>query len=507
MYLRKSRADLELEAMGEGETLARHQKILETLAARNNISMNQVTIYKEIVSGDSLDERPEAQRLLADVFAKKYKGVLVVEIERLARGNTKDQGEVADAFQYSKTHILTPGKTYDPDNEFDQEYFEFGLFMSRREYKTIRRRLVAGKDQSVKEGNFVPSRAPYGYDAVRLSKKERILVPREDQAKYVRMIFDWYVNKRYTTYEIASRLTAMGVPSANGNKEWTRQTIASLLFNHHYIGKVSWYGQKTIREKDPVTGKTRKRYVRSRKDVQLYDGKHEAIIPEEQFWAVREIYGKGAHNQKGLEVANPFATILRCPDCGRTWCHNGSYQEGRQPRFQHAVTKMCTSKSIVISVVVDAIVAALQATIADYQIKLEAGDDQSEAVKHQEIIDAMQKELEKQESRKRRLMDSWEADDGMYTRDEFIERKQMYTQTIENLQAQIAEAKKEIPAPIDYAEKITTIHEIINHIRSDEFTPKEKNDFIKKYIKVIYLKVENLGYAKGGKPILDIHFL
>ena len=31
-YLRKSRADMEAEARGEGETLARHQKRIEELA-------------------------------------------------------------------------------------------------------------------------------------------------------------------------------------------------------------------------------------------------------------------------------------------------------------------------------------------------------------------------------------------------------------------------------------------------------------------------------------------
>lgn len=95
MYLRKSRADLELEAMGEEETLARHKAMLYKLADRNDITPEQITVYHEIVSGDSIDARPEMIRLLDDVYAKKYRGVLCVEIERLARGNTRDQGEVA----------------------------------------------------------------------------------------------------------------------------------------------------------------------------------------------------------------------------------------------------------------------------------------------------------------------------------------------------------------------------------------------------------------------------
>jgi DNA invertase Pin-like site-specific DNA recombinase len=132
MYLRKSRKDLELEALGEGETLARHHARLMTLAARYDIHPDQIVVYRETVSGDSIDARPEMLRLLADVYAKKYKGVLVTEVERLARGNTKDQGEVADAFQATSTLIITESKVYDPNNESDQNYFEFGLFMSRQ---------------------------------------------------------------------------------------------------------------------------------------------------------------------------------------------------------------------------------------------------------------------------------------------------------------------------------------------------------------------------------------
>ena len=169
MYLRKSRADIEMEALGEGETLAKHKTMLFNLAARHDILPSQITIYQEIVSGESIQDRPEVQRLLEDVYAEKYKGVLVVEVERLARGNTKDQGEVAEAFQMSDTKIITPVKVYDPDNEFDQEYFEFGLFMSRREFKTIRRRLEAGKLQAVLEGNYL---LPVSYTHLDVYKRQ-----------------------------------------------------------------------------------------------------------------------------------------------------------------------------------------------------------------------------------------------------------------------------------------------------------------------------------------------
>ncbi len=41
VYLRKSRADLEAEARGEGETLAKHKKFLLNFAKKNKLSIRE----------------------------------------------------------------------------------------------------------------------------------------------------------------------------------------------------------------------------------------------------------------------------------------------------------------------------------------------------------------------------------------------------------------------------------------------------------------------------------
>lgn len=500
MYLRKSRADLDLEAMGEGETLARHQAMLENLAAKHNISMNQIVIYREVVSGDSIDERPEMQKLLSDVYSKKYKGVLVVEVERLARGNTKDQGEVADAFQYSSTHIITPSKVYDPHNEFDQEYFEFGLFMSRREYKTIKRRLEAGKLQSVKEGNYILSAPPYGFDILKKSKKERTLVEKPEESKIVKMVFDWYTEDRKPTSWIARQLNLMGVPSRSG-REWARATIKDMLFNAHYIGKVSWGKQQTIKEKDSTTGKVIKRRKDSGNE-QFYEGKHKGFISEEQFFKVRTIYGTQAPAKLNTELVNPLSGILRCCDCDRAIGFI-RFNDNRVSRFQHPFGKACKKNSIPQPVVTDALIEALKKHIADCEIKIEEKEDNSELLRHATMLQAMETELAKLEARKRKLMDSWESEDGMYTRDEFIERKQMYTKSIEALKAKMEEAKKNVPAPIDYSARITTLHAIIDCINNQDVDAKSKNIFLKQLIeKITYDTIDN-GVNKKV-PVLEV---
>lgn len=500
MYLRKSRADIELEAMGEGETLARHKTMLYTLAARHDIHPDQITVYQEIVSGESIQDRPKVQELLSDVYAKKYKAVLVVEIERLARGNTKDQGEVADAFSFSSTHIITPAKIYDPNDEFDQEYFEFGLFMSRREYKTIRRRLTAGKDQAAKEGNYMPSRIPFGFTVTRPSKKERILVEDPNTSKYVKMIFNWYTEDRKPTSWIARKLTNMGVETPTKQDHWERATIKDILFNYHYIGKIVWGGQSTIRVKDPVTGNIEKKRVRG--EPEIYEGKHKGFISEEQFHKVREIYGSKAPVNINLELVNPLSGVLFCKDCGRQIRYQ-AYSGNTANRFIHYQIKTCSKKSIDADILIDAVVEALKACIKDFEVKLE-NNSNDESDRHKEYVAALQAELTKQEAKRKRLFDSWESDDGLYTRDEFIERKQMYAAAIEKLKAQLKEAKENAPEPVDYQEKIVSLHQVIDCIKDDSIPAKDKNVFLKQNLNKITYDLIDLGRGKGAIPVLDV---
>lgn len=258
MYLRKSRIDLDAEARGEGETLARHQAMLMELAKRQGL--NIVRIYKEVVSGDSISVRPQMQMLLSDLAQNKYAGVLVVEVERLARGDTIDQGIVAQAFKQSDTKIITPVKTYDPNNEYDEEYFEFSLFMSRREYKTTRRRLEAGRLSAVKEGNYIGTNPPYGYQKISPSPKIHTLEIIQEEAEIVKLIYKLYLENHGSAY-ISAELNRMGIPTKRGS-QWEQSSINKILTNPLYCGKISW---------------------KTKSGIAVYQGKHEPIISEELF--------------------------------------------------------------------------------------------------------------------------------------------------------------------------------------------------------------------------------
>src|SRR5690606_22405583 len=131
--------------------------------------------------------------------------VVCMDLDRLGRGNMKDQGVILDTFKQSKTKIITPRKVYDLENEFDEEYSEFEAFLARKELKIINRRLQSGRVRSVKDGNYIGTRPPYGYK-IKKDQKERYLVSDPYQVPVVKLIFDWYTKKRFGSTKIATRL-------------------------------------------------------------------------------------------------------------------------------------------------------------------------------------------------------------------------------------------------------------------------------------------------------------
>ena len=88
MLLRKSREDVEAERHGHFETLEYHEAELCRLA--DNLGIKVAKIYRELVSGDRLDERPQTQELVREVMRGQWDGVLARDLQRITRGDLID---------------------------------------------------------------------------------------------------------------------------------------------------------------------------------------------------------------------------------------------------------------------------------------------------------------------------------------------------------------------------------------------------------------------------------
>lgn len=214
--------------------------MLMDCAGRMGPVVHEHDIYREIVSGESIEARPQMQRLLKAVEMRTYTAVPCIELERLSRGNGAGRARIPKAFQFSNTKITTLDKTYGlaSDDGFDGEFFEFGLFMSRREYKTIKRRLLRGRMQSQQEGYFIGSALPFGYGKIKNPEgRGHILVPNE-QAPILQMIFRRYAEGDLLA-GIVQDLNAAGVQTASSlNAKWSTNRVRDMLRNRVYIGEI-----------------------------------------------------------------------------------------------------------------------------------------------------------------------------------------------------------------------------------------------------------------------------
>ena len=432
-YLRKSRFDRDYAELSVEETLKRHEAILDKLARDRGYCIAKT--YYEVVSGESIAARPQIQEMLTEVSEGTYAGVLVVDVERLARGNGADQAYISQIFQFSGTKIITPSKVYDPSNEFDEEYFEFGLFMSRREYKTINRRLIRGRQSSASEGKYVGSIAPYGYQRIKLpNEKGYSLEPHQEEAVVVQQIFQMFV-QGLGTKMIANKLNDLNVPTRHGDL-WSSSTILNMLRNPIYCGMIRRGWCKQIKRMEDGLVKTKIRHLKNPEEYQTFPGLHEPLVSNEMFEQAQglcRIRSATAPVKKEFELQDSFAGLMVCSICGkrigRTTTSKGV------PRFRCINHRNCHNASSDYDFVESEIIKALRSWLSGYQVNIQASGFEDEIASCKMQLSRLSEDHDRLQGQLDSACNLVEQ--GVYTLDEFRRRKEVLTESMNNVQAQV----------------------------------------------------------------------
>lgn len=509
MYLRKSRADIEAEAHGEGETLLRHERTLMEYAKRNKINVTK--IYREIVSGETIASRPVMQQVLNEVEQGIWTGVLVMEVERLARGDTIDQGLVAQTFKYSNTKIITPMKIYDPNNEFDEEYFEFGLFMSRREYKTTRRRLRNGIDTSSKEGKWVFNKEPYGYKRIKIENDKGYtleIVPNE--AAVVRMIFELYTVgeeqddgsiKRLGSTLISNKLNELNIPSSE-NREWIPAVVLDMLKNPVYAGMIRRnYKPEVKKMQDGAV--TKKRTRNSSDKWQLYDGLHDAIVDKNLFDSTQELLEKNKPNPVpgNKSMKNPLTGLIICGCCGSKMVRRP--YPNRTPDAVVCPKSGCKNISSYLSYIENRILVSLQQWLTEYKLQLNIENKQllnnTEIEVKKQTVKKLEDEVSGLNKQLNKIHDFLEQ--GIYSSETFMERSKILNEKIndstEKLKAAVkslADDNKTYKSIVEFIPKVEHVLAVYDSVED----PEVKNALLDEVVsRAVYTKTKRVGKDKN----------
>lgn len=499
-YLRKSRSDD--PSLTVEEVLLKHESILDEWAERNlGEKIPEKNKKREVVSGETIDDRPEMLEVLKLIESPKYKAILVVEVQRLSRGDLEDAGRLIKLLRYTNTMVITPHKVYDLRDEYDRDMFERELKRGNEFLEYQKKIMMRGREQSVKRGNFIGSIAPYGYEKIFvMDGKEKCptLKPIPEEAQVIQMIFEMYVKEDLGRVTIARRLNDLGIKSKMG-KMWKQDAIKDVLENEHYIGKVRWNWKKTVTiVEDGEVRKTRPRS--SVREYLVYEGKHEAIVSEELFRKAREKQGRNHRAKPTTKVRNPLAGLLYC-QCGRTMSlrtHKINGVDRYAPRLVCDNQAYCGTSSSTYDEILERVRQILKDCIHDFEVRIQNDDKTSEKL-HANLIKQLKVkmiELEKKE------LAQWEAQsdpnpENRMPQHIFKALNEKLLKEKEEVQQALCKAYESMPEPVDYEERLHRFKDALEALDNPDIPPVKKNRLLKSCIDKITYSREKTERVKG----------
>lgn len=281
IYLRKSREDINKE-----DSLENHRTILTNLCKNKGW---EYTIFEEIGTSDSLEQRTEINKVIKLINEGKVKRVICMALDRLSR-NQFDSAFIQKLLMEHNVEVITPSKNYNLNDDSDILLSSFENIISAQEYRLIKRRMAIGKEVKAKQGKITSGVPPLGYKKDKNINK--VLVDEEGKKKY-RFLVEKFLTGEYSTHTLAIEFNKRFV--GNRGKLSNNSRIYKILTNRFYLGYVKFKGK-------------------------WYEGEHEPLITLEEFKQIENLLkGKSLiKKREGYIEVKKLSQICKCALCGHT---------------------------------------------------------------------------------------------------------------------------------------------------------------------------------------------
>ena len=281
IYLRKSREDI-----NKDDSLENHRAILTSLCKNKGW---EYTIFEEIGTSDSLEQRTEINKVIDLIKSNKVKRLIVMALDRISRNNF-DASYIQKLLIDYNVEVITPSKIYDLNSDSDFLLSSFENIIASQEYRLIKKRLAIGKQVNAEKGKVTSGVPPLGY---KKDKNINKVIVDEEGKKIYRFIVEKFLTGEYSTHTLAVEFNKRFV--GNRGKPSNNSRIYKILTNRFYLGYVKFKGQ-------------------------WYEGEHKPLITLEEFKQIESLLkGKSKIKKRaGYTKIKKLSQVCKCALCGHT---------------------------------------------------------------------------------------------------------------------------------------------------------------------------------------------
>ena len=212
-----------------------YQRLLAYIATQGWL-LEPEHIYRDDGYSGARLARPGLDSLRDRAAFAEFDVVLVTAPDRLARDYVH-QMLVIDELERRGIQVQFLDRPMS-DDPHDRLLLQIRGAVAEYERTLIADRMRRGRLMKYRTGQLLPwTRILYGYrvDPEQPRSPDGIWID-EAEAATIAWMFSWYLEPRGTLYQVAKRLTEMGLPSPSGKTRWSTSTVRGILTNTAYIG-------------------------------------------------------------------------------------------------------------------------------------------------------------------------------------------------------------------------------------------------------------------------------
>lgn len=416
-------------------------------------------------------ERPEFERLMADIRKGKINCIVVKDLSRFGRNYLETGNYLERIFPFLNVRFIAVNDNFDTltaERNTDGYIVPLKNIINSAYSRDISRKSRSALATKQRKGEFIGSWAPYGYQ--KSAADNHKLEPSEETAPIVRMIFQWRASGA-SYMQIARKLNEMEIPSPSryhymrgevkaeryADSIWHVPVIKNILQSETYLGHM-------------VQGRTynslsegRKLCKRPKSEWVIVPNTHEPIIDEETFRIVQEIAEqcRATHRERvgRFDDLGHIPHILRglvfCADCKKPMIRYKNVSERCGHLYYSYIClthsenpASCPKKYLRETTLLKILWDTLQREIALAGNLKTATEKYARSSKAVGSEDAAKREITDAHNaleRAKRLYDSLYQNyvDRLISEEEYTELRRRYKQDIENARIRLAAAEQQ----------------------------------------------------------------